>query len=177
MNLTRPPPQEQKPHEPRVITQIKRAFSRSSALATSVGFLLGAFVPMGTYMISHYELQHHDEIPLWSQPLAYAVVGGLFYSAYTVWQWASLAFRSTFKATAFVILIETIMVLSHITWLNIAALVYLIFINGTATGCLLAEDEQQDKLKEQEEINLRKRKKRGDIPDEFFQRGDSDERI
>ena len=169
MNVTRPLQEQNMPHKPRVITQIKRALSPSSALATTVGFLLGAFVPIGTYVISHYELNSKSN--LWEQPLAYAVVDGLLYSAYTVWQWASLAFKSTFKATAFVLLIETIMVLSSIIWLNMAALVYLVFINGTATGCLLAEDEQQDKVKEQEELTARRRKRRGDAPDEFFLRG------
>jgi hypothetical protein len=64
-------------------------------------------------------------------------LGGLVYSAKTVWQWGTVAFQNAFKALGFVILLEDVMVTSHIPWLSITALVYLMAINGIATGCNL----------------------------------------
>lgn len=72
------------------------------------------------------------------QSRAYGNVdGGLAYSAQTVFQWARMAFTSGWKSFGFCVLVEGTMVSSHISWLSIAALAYLIVINGIATGCRL----------------------------------------
>ena len=133
-----------------VIVQIKRAFSRSSALATSIGFLLGSFIPVSTYVLTHHELD--KEHPLYTQVLTYVIVGGLAYSAITVYSWALLAFKSRVKALAFVVLLEGTMVVSSNVLLNSAALFYLAFVNGTATGCTLAEDESREAQSAEEEL-------------------------
>jgi hypothetical protein len=93
--------------------------------------LLGGFVPLASYFVAHYEVKGYD-LPL------LLVLGGLLYSAKTVWQWGVLAFNCKYKATGFVLLVEGVMVLSHIPWLNVLALAYLVLINAVATGCSLA---------------------------------------
>ena len=111
-------------------------------LATAVGFLLGGFVPLATYWVSHNELG--AEGPLYLRMLTYAIVaGGLLYSARTVFAWGQLAFHVKAKAIGFVVLIEGVMTLSHTHWLSVMALVYLIAINGFATGCNLALPKSQ----------------------------------
>jgi hypothetical protein len=97
--------------------------------------LLGGFVPLASFFVAHFELSAIT--PLYTQRALYLVLGGLAYSAKTVWQWGTLAFQNGFKAFGFVVLLEGVMVTSHILWLSIAALVYLMAINGIATGCNL----------------------------------------
>ena len=82
-------------------------------------------------------LRAHAITPLYTQKALYLVLGGLAYSAKTVWQWGTVAFQNAFKAFGFVVLLEGVMVTSHILWLSITALVYLMAINGIATGCNL----------------------------------------
>ena len=68
------------------------------------------------------------------------VLGGLLFSAKTVWQWAHQAFANdAWKATGFVVLLEGVMTLSQIPALAIAALVLLTAINGIATGVVLSK--------------------------------------
>jgi hypothetical protein len=111
-----------------VVDQVRLAFARTDRLAAVVGLLLGAFVPLACYLVSHCELS--GDLPLYSQRGAYLVAGGLAYSAKTVWQWGTVAF----KAAGFVVLLEGVMVTSHIAWLGIVALGYLMAINGVATA-------------------------------------------
>jgi hypothetical protein len=101
-----------------------------------LGFLLGGFVPLASFFVAHYELT--TDAPLYSQKAIYLVLGGLAYSAKTVWQWGRIAFRNALKAAGFVVLLEGVMVTSRIVWLSVAALVYLMVINGIATGCNLS---------------------------------------
>ena len=105
-------------------------------LATVTGFLLGGFVPLASYVVSHYEID--PSAPLYLQIASLLVLGGLCYSARTVYTWGKLAFHSGGKAAGFVVLVEGVMVVSHTPWLALSALVYLIVINGVATGCNLS---------------------------------------
>lgn len=118
-----------------VVGQIKLALLPKARLATSMGFLLGGFVPLATFWLSHHEL---DATPIYAQLVSYIVLGGLVYSAKTVYAWGKLAFQAPVKALGFVVLLEGVMVLSHTGWLSLMALVYLVCINGIATGCNLA---------------------------------------
>lgn len=116
-----------------VIEQLK--LSLRSPLAFTVGLVLGAFVPFATYSVSHAEI---DSRRLWQQPAAYFVLGGLMFSAATVYGWGQKAFLQRSKALGFVLLMEGTMITSHTKGLALAALAYLCAINGVATACNLA---------------------------------------
>jgi hypothetical protein len=112
-----------------VIGQVRVAAGHPVALV--VGMLLGGFVPVATYLVAH------GEAGGWSLASA-LVLGGLIYSAKTVWAWGRMAFGCSFKATGFVLLIEGVMITSKTPALAIVALLYLVAINAVATGSLLA---------------------------------------
>ncbi len=118
-----------------VVAQVRIACAPANRLATFVGALLGAVVPLATSMVAHYEL---DTVAPWRDPLALLVLGGLLYSATTVYSWGRLAFGSWAKALGFTVLLEGVMVASGQAWLSIMALVYLCAINAIATGVTLA---------------------------------------
>lgn len=118
-----------------VVDDVIIATAARNRLATTLGFILGGFVPLGSYTVAHHEITAFNLTNL--APLL-MVLGGLAYSALTVYQWGNKAFESKFKAFGFVVLIEGIMTLSNITWLSIAALVLLVSINGISTGTKLA---------------------------------------
>src|SRR5690606_4962466 len=120
-----------------IIDQIRTACDRRNRLATAIGFLLGAFVPFATFIVAHYQVTLDSDagIMTLSNILpAIMVAGGLTYSANTVFHWGQKAFGATAKALGFVVLVELVMVTSNIPSLTIAALVYLMLINGIATG-------------------------------------------
>lgn len=124
-----------------IVEQIKVAFSREHRLAACVGVLVGSLVPLGTFMFSHYQVNW--EAP-WFDPAAYIALGGLMYSAGTIYQWGLLALRKTYKALGFVVLVEGMMITSKMQWLSVTALVYLIVINGIATGTTIARGTRVD---------------------------------
>lgn len=115
---------------------MRLAFQRDVLLATLIGFVLGGFVPVASYVVCHQELPSATG---WHQmALGTLVAGGLLFSAKTVWQWARAGFSDAWKATGFVVLVEGVMVLSAVTWLAWTALVLLVGVNGIATGVTLA---------------------------------------
>lgn len=120
---------------PGIVDQVRVALSREHRLATMIGALLGAVVPFATFCVAHREL---DTAAPWTDPRAALVVGGLIFSARTVYQWGQLALGSGLKAFGFTVLLEGIMVASAQPWLAIVALVYLCAINAVATGTTLA---------------------------------------
>ena len=116
-----------------VVAQVRRAFARGNRLAAVVGLLLGGFVPLAVYVVARGEsgaFSGHERA--WA-----LITGGLIYSAKTVFEWAKLAFTSSFKSVGFVVLLEGVMVTSTTRWLALVALGYLIAINGVATACAL----------------------------------------
>lgn len=113
-----------------VIDQVKMA--ARNPLAALAGFILGGFVPVATFSVSHLDKGLNEYI-LWT-----LVIGGLIYSALTVFGWAKMAFGNGLKAFGFVVLIEGVMTLSGIAWLAYAALALLVVINGIATGATLS---------------------------------------
>lgn len=124
----KPPP---KPKS--VVDQVAMAVRPRNRLPTLMGAFLGGFVPLATYVIAHLELG----AARWC-----LVVGGLIYSAKTVFEWGQVAFSSRVKAAGFVLLLEGVMITSTTRWLGWSALAYLISINGLATGCNLALDRR-----------------------------------
>lgn len=133
---------EPRPPRPRlplgVVEQVRLSLRRGSRLAFALGVMLGGFVPIATYVISHTELRPG---PLWLQPAAAFVAGGLLFSAVTMYRWGALAFAQRAKALGFVVLLEGTMVTCHTPWLALLALGYLAAINGVATACNLARGE------------------------------------
>ena len=120
-----------------VVAQVRRACSPGNRLAAAIGLLLGGFIPLAVYVVAHVEAVPLSTITVGTSGPWALVFGGLAYSAKTVFEWGKLAFTSAFKATGFVVLVEGVAVTSHTHWLGIAALCYLIAINGTATACTL----------------------------------------
>lgn len=119
-----------------VVEQVRTAMKPRNRLAAAMGFLLGGFVPLASFVLAHYEVDPGAAI--WTQLPAALVLGGLTYSAKTVYDWGRLAFELPVKALGFVVLLEGVMVASSTPWLAFTALGYLIGINGVATGCTLA---------------------------------------
>lgn len=119
-----------------VVAQVRTALRPENRLATLLGALLGGFVPVATFTVAHVELS--QVVPLYLQPMMLLVLGGLVYSAKTVYSWGRAAFASGPKALGFVVLAEGVMTCSGVAWLSYAALGYLVFINAVATGCTLA---------------------------------------
>lgn len=128
-----------------IIRQVNIAVHKSNRLALIVGFVVGGFIPLATYVLAHYELM--ADAPLWQQFPALLVLGGLSFSAKTVFDWACAAFKHPAKALGFVLLLEGVMTFAHTPWLSIAALCFLVGINGTATGCTLVLDYRKKELK------------------------------
>lgn len=119
-----------------IVDQVKEALKPKAKLATFLGFLLGGFVPSASYIVAHHELDHSK--PLYFQPALLLVLGGLLYSAKTVYEWGCNAFSNKLKAFGFVVLLEGVMILSSTPAIAITALLYLAMINGIATGCNLS---------------------------------------
>lgn len=135
-----PPGPERAPRAPRsaaelsVVQQVRVAFRPRNRLAALVGLALGGLVPVATYFVAHRAAD------LASLP-ALLAVGGLAFSAPTVYGWARAALGSSVKAAGFVVLLEGVMVSAGslgLAWLGWAALGYLVAINAVATAVRLA---------------------------------------
>jgi hypothetical protein len=119
-----------------IIAQIHIA--ARNPLPAVIGALLGALVPSATFVVGHYELTS------WTEPKALIVLGGLVFSALTVFRWGRLAFGSAVKALGFVVLAEGVMTFCSTAWLSVVALGYLVLINAIATGCTIALGAVED---------------------------------
>ena len=65
-----------------------------------LGFAVGAFVPLASYMVVHTEV---DKRPL----MWFLVAGGLLYSSTSVYTWAVQMFHWRLRALGFVVLLES----------------------------------------------------------------------
>src|ERR1041384_3291551 len=119
-----------------IIAQIRVA--ARNPLPAVIGALLGALVPSATFVVGHHELTS------WTEPKALIVLGGLVFSALTVFCWGRLAFGSAVKALGFVVLAEGVMTFCSTEWLSVVALGYLVLINAIATGCTIALGAVED---------------------------------
>ena len=124
-----------------VVDQVVLACHPRNRLATALGFLGGGAVPAATYAEAHFGLDLAR--PLHLQVTTWAVLGGLLFSAKTVFNWAKLAFRDSWKAAGYVVLLEGIMITSRVPVLPLVLLVILVAINGVATGCTLGLDRSR----------------------------------
>ncbi len=132
-------PAPRRRRESGILAQTRAAFRPETRLATFLGAILGAFVPIAVWVVAHREI--NASRPLWSQFGSLLVLGGLLYSATTVFSWGKQAFRSSIKAAGFVVLLEGVLVGSQTHWLSLAALSLLAGINAIATGAILSTEE------------------------------------
>lgn len=133
-----------------VIDQFRTALKPENRLAFRIGLVAGGFVPLATYCTAHLPGQADSHLYLWP-----VVIGGLCYSAITVWQFGRVMFGNEWRATGYTMMLEGVMILtrpSFDTWAGIAAfavsmlaLGLLVFWNAIATACKLVSDNQQFK--------------------------------
>ena len=129
-----------------IVDQVRRATHKTNRLATIAGAILGGFVPLATFTLTHHEIDWQGA--WYAQIHALLALGGLLYSAITVYRWGCVAFSMQAKALGFVILLEGVMSFSHTTLLSLSALFLLVTINAVATGCNLALDGKRSRAKE-----------------------------
>lgn len=122
-----------------IVAQVRNAAQKQNRLSTLVGAILGGFVPLATFTLSHFEAGIEG---MRERAALGLVIAGLVYSAATVYGWAQVAFRSIPKAIGFVVLLEGAMTLARSTWLSAVALGILVMVNALATACNLAEDHR-----------------------------------
>jgi hypothetical protein len=119
-----------------VVQQVRLALKPRNRLAFGLGAALGSVVPVASYWLAHFEVDRAAD--LWPQLPAWLVLGGLVFSATTVYGWGRLAFGHGAKAAGFCVLVEGVLLASRTQWLAVVALAYLVAINAVATGCRLA---------------------------------------
>lgn len=99
-----------------------RAEQRRSVNRVMAGVSAG-FLPVASYVVAHVEAPQ--------QPWLYALVAGaLIYSAPTLAGWAEKWCGNRVKAWGFTVLLEGVMVFSHIPNLSLSALSILVAINA-----------------------------------------------
>lgn len=124
------------PSQMGVVDQMRFALRPRSRFGFALGLLLGGFVPVATFVLAHTEI--NTLLPLYTQTSLLFVLGGLLFSAVTMYRWGCQAFHSKPKAVGFVLLLEGVMITCHTRPLALVALAYLAAINGVATACNLA---------------------------------------
>lgn len=126
-----------------VVDQVVLAVHSRNRLASALGFVAGGVVPIATYLEAHYDLDPAQGI--YSQLTSYLVLGGLVFSAKTVFTWAQRAFHDAWKAAGFVVLLEGVMITSSVPVLPFVLLAILVAVNGIATGCTLSLDRSRSR--------------------------------
>jgi len=135
------------------VAKIRTAFAKRNLLATTIGMVKGGSIPAGTFVLYHLEM-HNDP---W-QAKGLIVLGGLIYSAKTVYGWCRQVFRKddgtadVLKALGWCAGIEGFMTVSSTFALNCAALGLLILINAVATGVSLAMEDEAMKAASQPDL-------------------------
>lgn len=142
-----------------------------SPVALALGAVLGAFVPCSTFVVVHLGglLQVRDGAVThasWEHPGWALVLGGLGFSATTVYRWGCSSFRPSAgalsslevtythgKALFFVLLIEGVLMLAPIPALSYVALALLVLINALSTGAALALRDHADRETVAEQAN------------------------
>jgi hypothetical protein len=121
-----------------ILEMIALAWARKAAMV--VGAFFGFAVSAGTYWVWHCELHttSHYTLATFADARVVLVLGGLVYSMGTVIELAQRAFRQPWKALAFTVYMEALMVLSVTWWVTLVALVYLAALNALGTGVIVA---------------------------------------
>ncbi len=126
-----------------VIASIRIAFHSRNRLAAAIGSVLGGIVPIATYLVAHTISTVTLESLATAAP--YLVLGGLLFSAKTVYAWTRSAFQNAAKALGFCVLLEGVMVTSEIPYLPLVCLAILVGVNAVATACTLAIESRPAK--------------------------------
>jgi len=133
---------------PGPIAQIRHAVR--SPGAALLGATLGGIIPVAVYDLAHArEVVSWTDLPIFRSlgtPSMVLVLGGLMFSAKTVYQWAAAAFADRAKAAGFVVMLEGTLLFSTNSTLAHVMLGYLVVINAIATACLLARRDQSDRI-------------------------------
>ncbi len=124
-------------HRKGVVECVRKALRPENRLATFIGSVLGGFVPVSCFVLAHIEIAKE----FYTDPKTFLLLGGLVFSAKTVYQWGKMAFRDGSKALGFVLLIEGVMVFAATGWLSQLALGLLVVINAVATGATLSDSD------------------------------------
>lgn len=97
-----------------------------------LGFSVGAFVPLASYMVVHTEVA--------TRPLMwFLVAGGLLYSSTSVYTWAVQMFHWRLRALGFVVLLESTLTFCGIRWLGLAGLAILMLLNALNAAVALQQ--------------------------------------
>lgn len=112
------------------IEQMRQAFRSENWLSAALGLFMGGLVPIAVYALVHNEVIYHP----WYWLMA---MGGLAYSAISVYHWAESAFHMRIKAVGFVLLLEGTVTFSKETWLGLTGLAFLVLINGVSAAVAL----------------------------------------
>lgn len=152
-------PRARKPIDPdkmEVVDQIVHIFmksgkgknAKSKHLAAAIlGAAFGGFVPIASYVVAHVMLAGIELADAYTHLATYFVIGGLLYSAPTVYAWLKKAVGSDdwigrIKPFGFVLLLEGVMLINYdhiaVQAVSYAALGFLVFINAVSSGCKLA---------------------------------------
>lgn len=130
-----------------VVDQVRHAFRPANRLAAMIGAVFGGAIPVSIYLVAHQEAYsftatYASAIEMYqAQAKWLLVLGGLLFSAKTVFQWGRAGFQDGWKALGFVVILEGVMTTSSNYWLSIAVLVLLTAINGIAAGVVLSGKE------------------------------------
>ena len=126
-----------------ILKEVRASVGNKAALFG--GVLLGGFIPFSVYWLMHQEAPTSVPIcELAGHPVTFAhllVLGGLAYSAKTVYQWGRAVFADRFKAVGFTLLVEGILTFGQSDCLIFPALGILVLINGIAATSRLAETD------------------------------------
>lgn len=134
---------------PGPIHQLRLATRSPGALA--LGAVLGAFVPVASYVTVHdggmlaYE-GGRLHVTDWTDPRWLLVLGALTFSAKSVYQWAHAAFDDVAKALGFTVICEGVLLMSTTPWLGWTAIAMLTLVNVMASSATLALRDQSDTL-------------------------------
>lgn len=109
-----------------------------------LGFAVGAFVPLASYMVVHTEV---DKRPL----MWFLVAGGLLYSSISVYTWAVQMFHWRLRALGFVVLLECTLTFCGILWLGLAGLAILMLLNALNAAVALQQSGAPQPLPAEDE--------------------------
>jgi hypothetical protein len=122
------------------VEKVKMASHKNKRLAFVLGAIAGGFVPVASYVTAHYQL--NDATGAGAFVAWLMVIGGLIYSALSVYDFGVNAFGSKFKAFGFVLLTELLLVFGTVKWVSIMGLLILIGINSVVAGVNLSMEKE-----------------------------------
>lgn len=121
------------------VEKVKMATHKNKRVAFILGAIAGGFVPVASYCIAHLQIPQAEGFISFVSWLM--VIGGLIYSALSVYDFGKQAFGSSAKAVGFVMITELVLVFGQLEWLCYGALAILVGINSVIAGVNLAMEK------------------------------------